>query len=68
MDKIFYDVKNIEMLDFGVREYKRGHYDGIKMDCINEDEANYVKGYMNINHPTVPFYTTWLSSKGSGQK
>ncbi len=65
MREVYYDIKNIEMLDFGVREYKRGFYDGIKMDCMNEDEANYVKGYMQTHYPNIPFYVSWLTFKTS---
>lgn len=61
MKEILYDAKNAELLEFGVREYERGFYDGIRMKCMNKYEADRVKRYMSENHPDIPFYVSWLS-------
>lgn len=61
MREILYDAENIERLEFGVREYRRGFYDGIKMACMNEEEANKVKEYVSHNYPDIPFYVSYLS-------
>lgn len=60
MKEILYDAKNIEKLEFGVREYKRGFYNGIRMACLNKEEADKVKEYMSNNYPDVSFSVSWL--------
>lgn len=32
----------------------------LRFDCFNEEESNYVKDYMNVQHPDIPFFTTYV--------
>lgn len=50
--------KNI--LDLCAKEFNAGRADGVKMQCLNKEEAELMKEYMARRHPDVLFYVSWL--------
>ena len=48
----------VSMIKAGMRRIAKGEYDGLRFDCFNEAEAEFVATYMEEHHPGVPFWMT----------